>query len=143
MIRKDMEMLLLERFPVLFRQLRFGVECAEGWYDLIWECSKELEALHPEIEYVQIKEKFAALRVYLICPQEIRPKANEIIDEYCDKSGDICERCGTTENVSLHMGGWNTTLCDACHALWEVDGGEVFHKQYEEDRFLEEKRKRE
>lgn len=149
-IRKDMEMLLLERFPTLFKHLHStpfescmgrGIECWEGWYDLIWECSKELEAIHPDIEYTQIKEKLARLTIYVDYPKGEDGKVDEedyrtinaILDKYRTLSQKVCEGCGTTQNVALRNNGWLFTFCNSCNYKWLKHRWQALDMQFQED----------
>lgn len=70
---------LLQGFPHLYRGyykspqetcMARGFACGDGWFDLIWWLSVDLQAhirAHPELqefEVVQVKEKFNSLRYY-------------------------------------------------------------------------------
>jgi len=98
----------------------FGIECDDGWYDLIdtlcdtidMLCQREKDKI-PQVH--QIKEKFAGLRFYL----------GGIHTKYADRisgavsmaekmSYNICEKCGTTEDVTVDEGGWIKTKCKKC-----------------------------
>lgn len=120
----------------------------KGWNNLILECLKEVEALAKEqpsewnlkIEIAQIKEKFGSLIIYfnidsdlelekLENPTEESEKFNkvksdiyEISNKYYHLSNQICEKCGSTENVTRgnpeHKGyQWIKTYCKTCHQL--------------------------
>lgn len=65
---------LLTTYPLLYRELReWGFECGDGWFDLVWQLSAEIELAaylegipkNPEAwPSVRIlKQKFGTLRV--------------------------------------------------------------------------------
>ena len=81
-MREALEEKLVKEFPFLEENseqgedridnlyLAFGCECDDGWYELLREMFKEivdrykLAGLAVDLEVLQIKEKFAELRVY-------------------------------------------------------------------------------
>lgn len=98
----------------------FGVECDKGWYPLVKEAIKivaRYNGIRPHhicepVKFTQIKEKYGGLRLYLnYYPKEIIDK----IEELEDKSYNICEHCGSTENVETReIYHWLYTCCDKC-----------------------------
>lgn len=58
---------------------------------------------------VQVKEKFAGLRIYMTYYNK---ELENIISEAEKRSYTICERCGADGEV--REGGWIKTLCDKC-----------------------------
>ena len=56
----------------------------------------------------QVKEKFATLRFYMTSATD---EMYDLIHEYENKSGKICEECGSGEG-KLRNDGWLSTLCD-------------------------------
>jgi hypothetical protein len=102
----------------------FGVECGDGWFEIIREASVAIEKLNREhnanIVAHQIKEKFGTLRYYTgSYPAELSKQLDEIIDKAEKASETTCEKCGATAstqvNVSTRTGGWWTTQCDSCY----------------------------
>lgn len=94
-------------------------ECKEGWIALI-EDAKTLVAKynlsHPndeyKLEFIQIKEKWGGLRLYL---NYYVPEIADKIHELEEKSYNICENCGTMENVDTKWThGHVMTLCNKC-----------------------------
>ena len=41
-----------------------SIDVDEGWYQLIVDCDKELTAIDPNYQILQIKQKFGGLRYY-------------------------------------------------------------------------------
>jgi len=93
----------------------WGIECGDGWYDLINELCGKLAALHPNIRADQVKEKYGTLRFYISyegkVPPELMDKAYDLETEYETKSSVLCEECG--QAGLLRGGGWVRTLCDS------------------------------
>ena len=97
-------------------------ECGDGWLPLI-EQAKTIIAKYNQklknehlagepLEFVQIKEKWGGLCLYL---NYYVPEIADQIHELEDKSLDICEQCGTNKNVKRDWThGWIMTLCDKC-----------------------------
>lgn len=95
--------------------MAFGYDCGKGWYPLIDELMSKLQALneekYPDLQVVQVKEKWGLLTVYLTY---YYPEAEKLIDEYRDKSAKICEICGNPSIVRL-VSGWYSSICDDCY----------------------------
>jgi len=94
----------------------FGIECCDGWYDLIREC---VESIHKELltwkeedrvdfTVLQIKEKFGTLRFYV-------STENEAIETTIQRaemlSGKTCEVCGKPGKLAVLSFGWLATAC--------------------------------
>ncbi len=73
----DLEKRLSTKYPELFSQVFFGVECGDGWYNIIDRLCGFIqssiynltfsgggdEGFHlPQLEFSQIKEKYGTLR---------------------------------------------------------------------------------
>jgi len=96
----------------------FGIECGDGWFDLIYTLSYKLEReirKQPVEERgayaaVQVKEKFGGLRFYQDC---FSYNMMSLISEAEKESTTICEYCGNTGKIDQSMAWWKT-LCDRC-----------------------------
>lgn len=121
----ELEAILVEKYPELFRDkdkpptdslMCFGCECDNGWYDII-ESVCGIIAHHirqhrdPEsvagFRWVQIKEKFGALRLYFIGGADDYMLG--VIDMAEDMSRGVCEICGNRGKVCGT--GWFKALC--------------------------------
>ena len=114
----------------------FGVECGKGWYPLVEKAigavaryngvNRHDPDLGP-VEFVQIKEKFGMLCLYLnYYPTEYLHDELRSI-EY--ESLGICENCGSTENVRTQdIHGWTYTYCDKCAKAEEKRLNEFYGK---------------
>ena len=116
--------LLWKSFPNLYRGkdlpitqnlISFGFECGDGWFQIIWDLSEALEKeilSLPEEERqhyyaMQVKEKYATLRYYLISGTD---KMFQLIQEAENKSEVTCELCGQPGKTRGY--GWVYTACD-------------------------------
>lgn len=117
------------KYPELFKEQGpnhpIGVDA--GWWPLLEEVCEFLDAKRKQgidVYFVQIKEKFAALTIYLggnfstDAAQCIHAK----IDEIYARSQKTCEKCGSIENVVISAAGgwWLKAYCPTCH---EARGG--------------------
>lgn len=118
---------LFEEFPKLFKHFTkeydeddtlppaaFGIECADGWYDIIYSlCNRiqtHVEQQDFDVHIEQIKEKFGGLRVYT-------DGADKYIHGMITMSESfsylVCEKCGSTDDVEQTKG-YIRTLCGEC-----------------------------
>ena len=117
---------LINRFP-FYRPgdtpadyLYYGFECGDGWFNLIWELSEELEKagfIGEDFRVTQVKEKFGGLRYYTNYTTDVM---DEIIEKYEEKSYRVCERCGAEGKVRGDS--WVYTACDKCYE--EIKNGQ-------------------
>lgn len=120
----ELDKQLCEKYPKLFRQrnlpmtetaMCWGFECGDGWYDLIDSLCGTIQNYidynqHlnvPQIEVVQVKEKYGTLRFYT---QGINEKIDGMIWFAESMSGRICEECGNPGKIRGK--GWVYTSCD-------------------------------
>lgn len=80
---------LYTAFPALYRSrvkprqqlsMHFGFRCDDGWFDIIWELSNQLEEIARQsgivstdnewLEVNAIKQKVGSLRMHLVRPQQ-------------------------------------------------------------------------
>ena len=123
-MNKELTEKLFENYPKLFKQkdlsykqscMAFGFNCDDGWYMLIDKLCESIQFhidknSHPQVEVVQVKEKFGGLRFYT-------NNADEYLTGYIDfaesLSMEICEVCGSTKGVGQTVG-WIKTICTKC-----------------------------
>ena len=138
---QELQKTLLEKYPNLFSNkdkspmescLSFGIECNNGWYELLsslcWRISQheqniedrkriladKPDQIKADLEYTpvkfdQIKEKFGGLRIYFSGGDDYVEGVVSMAEEYSYK---ICEVCGNSGKPN--KGGWITTLCNNC-----------------------------
>lgn len=91
-----------------------GIECDDGWADLIVGFITELDKIPggKDVVLFSIKEKFGRLRIDLdSVPDGVDSLAiYNLEDVFTDKSTKVCERCGAAG--SIRAGSWLKTLCD-------------------------------
>ena len=123
---------LIEQYPFL-KVKNPGYSCTwtNSWLDELepgWKaafgldfCKELAEAIKKDncedkFEFLQIKEKFAELRVYY---SGGGPEVRKVIAKYEELSRYICGRCG--QPATKITRGWYYPLCDAC--IQDVQGG--------------------
>ena len=136
---------IVARFPRLFKgkHPRVWSDLPQGWTELTGRLFADLDAMLDDgaakrFEVIQIKEKFAGLRVYWQLGKEQTlvmdmhsPGAVQRVDEVPAKPTTLferirdrvkqageqaaatCQRCGNG-SASAGGSGWITTLCEAC-----------------------------
>lgn len=117
--------ILLEDFPELYKQstlspmetcMCWGFECGDGWFDLIYNLSKDIVNISKDIQAVQVKEKFGGLRFYWTgtnTTDEQNTKIDELVEKAEMESYKICEKCGSKDGVKQTKE-WIVTICKKC-----------------------------
>lgn len=104
------EKTLIETYPSFFHK-DFSFECDDGWYDLIgrlcYDITKVLTKEEAKVfKILQVKEKFATLRVYC---ENSNDAVFQLIQKASEASASICEITGGVGQ--LHKsGGYLKTL---------------------------------
>lgn len=137
-MKEDLEKQLFHKHAVLFKDSNVALEVGDGWYTLLdklcevltfkFNCAlKELEnckedkmldtyraILDDEAErlpkVLQIKEKFGALRFYVIGASA---EALIQIDFAEHLSSSVCEICGAIGQIAVNSG-WMQSMCERC-----------------------------
>lgn len=131
-MNKELELQLVEKYPKILQDyggdmkktcMHWGMECGDGWYDLLNELLAKLDYLSDvsgvQVIADQIKEKFGTLRFYYHEVHARFPKENSsivsnIIDDIISKAESrseyVCEKTGKDGVLCSRMG-WMTTLC--------------------------------
>ena len=126
---------LFDKYPKLFTQkdltieqspMAWGITCGDGWYNILdtlcnritkyiksnknvgKEANDDWEDIDPEnpVQFVQIKEKFGTLRVYINWGDET---IYELIAFAEEMSSVTCEECGAPGELMTQ--GWYKTCC--------------------------------
>ena len=120
-MKKELEQTLIKAYPNLYAEYKHGFAVGDGWFLLIENLSKKLEALILELpetrrsdfRITQIKEKFGMLRCYMfLCT----PEMDKIIQEAEAQSTKTCERCGRPGEIKENNY-WLKCQCDVCMLL--------------------------
>ena len=109
---------LVQTYPLTYAKSGRYFECDKGWYKLIHSVSQKLEALIAKLPpkqrkqcyVIQVKEKFARLRIYMSYPTD---EMWNILSQAENDSDKVCEGCGKPGKkrwITL----WMKTLCGAC-----------------------------
>lgn len=124
-MKKELENKLKKKFPSLYKNLykentcmQWGIECDDGWYDLIYNLSSELDSWCKQnklqVNAAQIKEKFGTLRFYFnsanVFTNNQYEEISSIVYKYEKLSGTVCELTGNVGELKV-KGYWYKTLC--------------------------------
>lgn len=120
----ELEQKIFELKPEWFKDMLFGIECGDGWFDLIEELVSKLVALEIEepdtfgdFKVAVIKEKFGGLRFYVDFGESSDVGESRriftLINSYEHKSFSVCELCG--KQARLKTLGYIRTLCRYPH----------------------------
>ena len=141
-MKEELQQQLYAEYPALFvnknkepieSAMAFGIECGDGWYDLIkgmcylirqrekniannlQYCEEnnlptpELELSYANVAFDQVKEKWGGLRIYYSGGDAF---VSGVISMTEQMSYKICEYCGNKGQPNKE--GWIVTLCDTC-----------------------------
>ena len=94
--------------------LAFGLECDDGWYDLIDTCCSLIKHHYKnkkdiDFEFLQVKEKFGTLRLYF---QGGDSFIAGVVDMTEAMSANICEITGNPGKLHVRNM-WYKTLCES------------------------------
>jgi hypothetical protein len=91
-------------------------EVGEGWYDLLYRFSCEVQKLidteveSKDLKIVQVKSKYASLRVYTAGNSD---EFDSLLDKYVEEAERTCEFCGNPGKV-INKGSWLYVCCENC-----------------------------
>ena len=102
---------IVEKYTKIF-PADFSFECLGGWSGIIDVLCQRLQDRtdlyeDPQVQAMQIKEKFGTLRFYVDQASEIQ---FTLIDETEEHSAQVCDVCGA--RAHLRNDGWMMTRCD-------------------------------
>ena len=125
----ELEQKLVEAAPTFLKDyngdemqtcMAWGMECDDGWFDLLMDCVTRLEEINRKskgcVYASQIKQKFGMLTIYYFTQgltEEENDLVQQIVYEAEEKSEGICEQCGKPATVVTQ--GWISHLCDDCY----------------------------
>jgi len=124
----DLDAELCADFPLLYSARyastrdtlsHVGIETGDGWFDIIYELSAELEKFIEKLPSeernnyyaVMVKEKIGLLNFHM---GKVTEEMRSLISEAEGKSASTCEEC--EQPGKLRGGRWLKTLCEA-HAV--------------------------
>ena len=112
---------LLKEFPDLYSNyykpmtetcMCWGFSCGDGWYNIIYNLSKQIVKTKIPIKAEQVKEKYGTLRFYI---QPFNEEIEDLINKAEALSAITCEECG--KEGKLTGKSWVKTLCNDCVKL--------------------------
>lgn len=120
---------LFATYPLLYRNLREqNFECGDGWFDLVWQVSAEIEKI-AQLEGIPktaeawpsvgiLKQKFGTLRVQFDTRDDagVIEAIRAVTAKSYEQSKEVCELCGAKAQLdeTRASGRWMEVLCDAC-----------------------------
>lgn len=120
-MKQELQNKLYEEFPAFFAEkdlpitnslMAYGIECGDGWYELIRSLCKEIqeysERTGKQVVATQVKEKFAGLRVYTNYHSD---ELRAILSKYEKQSFSVCEVTGEPGALCIR-GIWYKTLSE-------------------------------
>ena len=139
-MNKKLQQKLFRKYPVIFEERKLtgditrmcdGITCGDGWYNIIEEACRQIDLLNRwfkiKITYFQVKEKFAALRIYTNRPtiesncgltlketKTIEILIHSITSNALNISVHTCDVCGNYRSKSKALGPWIYAMCDDC-----------------------------
>lgn len=104
--------------------MMWGLDCGDGWFDLIWEtCEKLKPMVSDDFRFSQVKEKYGGLRMYwndnskAFRPPGHWDKISKIISKAEEKSETICELCGKPSTIRRTESDWLYNCCNECWGI--------------------------
>lgn len=110
---------LYSDFPELFQDgfmHERGFECEDGWFDLIYDLSSDLQKQHDvsELRVTQVKQKMGYL-VYSV--NNLTDDISVLITHTQNKAKEICELCGSEGSTLNVCKSHHIVLCKYCSSL--------------------------
>lgn len=116
---------LLTSYPLLYRELRErSFECGDGWFDLVWQVSAEIESA-AQLEGIPktaeswpsvgiLKEKVGTLRVQF--RTRVSGAIRALVNKAGERSAEICELCGAPAQFDCEheLSRGVKVLCESC-----------------------------
>lgn len=113
----------------------------EGWQPMFLEmCQNIVKACEAhnypatKVTFLQVKEKFGALRVYWHLEgdenhsKDLYDKIDALIENAEQRSYNMCHVCG--KEADWHSTGWVLPYCDACARAWNARANERHKTNY-------------
>lgn len=116
-MKEELEQKLFKDFPNMYKPERpqtealmcYGFMCGDGWFDIIYKLSEDIQNLNPpeDFEVFEVKEKFGGLRFYV---ENSNKEIDALIYKTEEASYFTCEVCGKPGKP--RGSGWIRTLCE-------------------------------
>ena len=99
---------------------RYGHNVPTGWIKIVFDLLTDLKQMDPNIQIIQVKSKFAGLRVYY--KSEKIDDLHPVIVKAETDCAKTCEECGADHKIDKvrirgfgFSGGWMVTSCRSCY----------------------------
>ena len=87
-------------------------ETPKGWHELVNAMLTNTKGMWPEVDFMQVKEKFGSLRVHFESPEEIYGAVSDYIETYEQASRHTCVECGSVHTTRMSSRkGWVSPYC--------------------------------
>jgi hypothetical protein len=124
-MNRELENTLVATYPAIYRSLKprysgaCRFECDDGWYRLIEELSRKLEAKARTtgLLAVEVGEKLGSLRV--LFRGDVTSAVDGWLAEAARQSRRTCERCSQPAMLRRRKEGRVRTLCPTCAATMD------------------------
>lgn len=123
---------LIEKYPKIFQDYegnpgRVNWSVPKGWIQIVDDLCGSLQSYidnvryyskehgeytPPQVQCLQVKEKFGGLRFYTINHNDIQ-EGMIMFAEYLSKN--TCIKCGSRDGVEMKTEGWIQPLCKNCN----------------------------
>lgn len=124
-MKSELQEQLFNRYPKIFAQhalpmtetaMNWGIECGDGWYRLIDTLCAQLQHWTdrngaPQVEAIQVKEKYGGLRFYVSAANDIQRGMIELAEAMSENICEVCSHPGHKINA-----GWIVTRCEVHQA---------------------------
>lgn len=125
-------------YPSLFAGEMISCDWPDGWHLLVRSVCAFAHEHHPQVQWLQIKEKYASLRMHYqggplrmdlhTCDRLVSqnfdvgdfqslPRLQAVIDEAEKRSRETCCLCGGSGVAIRKMSGWMMAVCEQCAPL--------------------------
>jgi hypothetical protein len=114
---------LIDSCPKLFSSpntavTKYGLECGEGWLDILSKLCRELESVNEHrdedqwVKAEQIKSKFGGLRFYTNDTRRLGLRVLNLIKDAEVACSNTCEKCGASGTLRKDVGWW-MVMCES------------------------------
>ncbi|WP_271007061.1 hypothetical protein [Pseudomonas aeruginosa] len=115
----------------------FPFECGNGWYPAVYAALsfafKRSEEKQLNLRIVQVKEKFADLRIYHSGGDELTEACFGAASVIAGSMCDVCSHLGYSDNIGVWLdGGWMAVRCEEHRGIpaGEVSGAYVLNEKF-------------
>lgn len=102
---------LYEEYPKNFKNC-IDISIPPPWESIVEECIDKIILINPDVNILQIKEKYAQLRIYIDGTDE--DTVYEILNTAKARCEKTCQFCGE-EGEFRTKGRWYIILCEQCN----------------------------